>query len=633
MMVKIPTEAIVWPGEGLRRISVNSFGFGGTNTHIVLDDAYHYLQEHGLTANHCTVASANPPSSAGTNGTIKGVIAAATSNSVTTNGSAKIAKRTTNGLANGHGNGHAQGKSRLLVWSAADEKAVKRTIEQQQAFYKDHVAGNPAKLDRLAYTLATRRSRMLWRTSAIVTEGSGDTAGLSAAKPVRSSGEAGLAFVFTGQGAQYADMSCELVHQYPVFAETLARVNNIYSGLGCEWDLLEELRNSKNIDRPEYSQPLCTAVQVALIELLKSFDLMPKAVVGHSSGEIAAAYAIGALSLESACKVSYFRGQLAGRLRRSSSPAGAMISVNLPEDEVPAYLEKIGVAGVSVACINSPLNCTLSGSETAIDAVKEQADKDSYFAQKLKTGVAYHSPDMLAIANDYLQLIAGLDAAGSPSSIPMISTVTGKIVRPAVLITAQYWVENMVSPVRFADAIQALTQPSSTWKAGFLGSITDLVEVGPTAALRRPITDTLAKAGPRATQVRYSSVLYRKRSAVETALELVGQLFAYGHPVSIAAVNQISREGGPFLVDCPKYSFDHSNKYWAESRMSRDYRLRGAVLGETLGARVSDWNPLEPRWRNFLSVETEPWVADHNVSATIPSLSALFSLCTLSASI
>ncbi|KAK3933755.1 thiolase-like protein [Diplogelasinospora grovesii] len=295
--ISIPTEEIVWPSEGLRRISVNSFGFGGTNIHVILDDAYHYLHERGLTGNHCT--------------------------------------RTT--------------------WPATRPNST--------------------------------NSPTHWPPGEAACSGA-HSLSLSAAKPVRSSGEAGLAFVFTGQGAQYADMGWDLIHQYPLFAESLERIGEIYSSLGCEWDLLDELRNSENIDRPEYSQPLCTAVQVALVELLKSFNVVPKAAVGHSSGEIAAAYAMGALSLESACKVSCFRGQLAGKLRAADS--GAMISLNLAEDEVLAYLEKIGTAaaGVSVACINSPLNCTLSGPECAIEALKEQAQRDQIFAQKLKTGIA-----------------------------------------------------------------------------------------------------------------------------------------------------------------------------------------------------------------------------------------------------
>ncbi|KAM0426273.1 hypothetical protein ACHAPT_008313 [Fusarium lateritium] len=612
--MKIPIQEIVWPSDELRRISVNSFGFGGTNTHVVLDDAYHYLQERGITGNHCTVAAAGPASNdttsmngAGTNGTLIAATTAGTTKGVTSSRPINGASGTTNG---------GQGKSRLLVWSAADEKAVKRMVEGQQAFFNNQVAGDPVKLDQFAYTLAARRSCMLWRTAAIVTDGPNDNISIAAAKPVRSSGEAGLAFVFTGQGAQYAGMGWDLVHQYPIFAQTLERISKIYNGLGCEWQLLDELHNAENINYPEYSQPLSTAIQLALVELLRSFNILPKAAIGHSSGEIAAAYAIGALSLESACKVSYFRGQFAGKLRATNSTVGAMISINLAEDHIPAYLGKLGITDVCVACINSPLNCTLSGPESAIDAVKEQADKDSIFARKLKTGVAYHSPVMLAIADDYKQQMGHLEPATTSSASSMISTVTGNSVPCAVLATAQYWVDNMVSPVRFVDAVRALSQQSSTWKAAFIGSITDLVEIGPTAALRRPIADSLAEAGPRARKIRYASVLYRGRPAVETTLEFAGQLFTCGHSVSIAAVNQLDVDG-PFLIDCPEYPFDHSNKYWSESRISRDYRLRGAVAGETLGQRVSDWNPLEPRWRNFLCTESEPWIADHNVSNTV----------------
>lgn len=334
-------------------------------------------------------------------------------------------------------------------------------------------------------------------------------------------------------------------------------------------------------------------------------------------------YATGALSLVSACKVSYYRGQLAGKLRSANASCpGAMISINFAEGQVPTFLESIKATDVCVACINSPLNCTLSGPEASIDAVKAEADRIGIFAAKLKTGVAYHSPSMLAIADEYLSLMGNLEGVSRQdakirAAIPMVSSVTVRSIRPAELAKGQYWVDNMVSPVRFADAVQVLTQESAKLKVG-LGNITDLVEVGPHPALKRPISDTINQEGNRKKQIRYASALHRTQDPIQTTLELIGQLFCYGHPISVSAVNQHSTGRQPaFLVDCPEYPFDHSNKYWAESRISRDYRLRGTVEGETLGVRVSDWNELEPRWRNFLSIDSIPFAGHHMISDTV----------------
>ncbi|RSM00803.1 hypothetical protein CEP52_008889 [Fusarium oligoseptatum] len=408
--ITVPTKEVPWPSPGLRRASVNSFGFGGSNTHVILEDALHYLRERDLPGRHCTTDS-------------------------------------------------------------------------------------------------------------------------------------------------------------------------------------DELGRNENINKPEYSQPLSTAIQIALVELLHSFEIRPRAVVGHSSGEIAAAYAVGGLDLESACKVSYFRGKLAGQLREASaSYPGAMISINIPEDRVPDYLrEALGreyVALISVACVNSPFNCTLSGPEDVIDKIKQQADKDGIFAQKLKTGVAYHSPSVMSIASEYLSLISSLNPAGSQdpkvvAHVPMVSSVTGKPVCLEELSKGEYWVDNMVCPVRFADAVQHLVQDAS--RLG-LGSISDLVEVGPHPALRRPTLDTIKQTENQTKDIRYMNVLHRSRPAVETVLSLVGQLFSLGHSVSVSAANQQSSDDTTsFLTDCPKYPFDHSRRYWSESRISRGFRLRGAVQGETLG--------------------------------------------------
>ncbi|RJE22580.1 polyketide synthase [Aspergillus sclerotialis] len=637
--VKVPVESTLWPNEGLRRISVNSFGFGGSNTHVVLDDALHYMQQRGLSGNHCTalipgviIDAGSIPSSVAQFDHVNGNI----HETGAINGTAGLNGTTSPDRlahANGEGeesftNGHANGlipasrhpkKHRLFVWSAADQKALERMLQRYKESSISLRLHDPSMLDQLAFTLSSRRSQMLWRAFAVITDAgvNQEAKTLSPVKPIRSSTDTGIAFVFTGQGAQYIRMGLDLIC-YQTFAQTLREIDSVYARLGCAWSIFNELHYGKNIDKPEYSQPICTAIQIALVELLETFGIVPKAVVGHSSGEIAAAYAIGALSLHSACKVAFFRGKLTGS---AAVAPGAMLSINVADTEVPQYLNRSGKAietQISVACINSPFNCTLSGPQEGIDAVKAQADRDGIFAQKLKTGVAYHSVAIQSISDEYLTSIGTIEGADRQSSklkarIPMVSSVSGKVIRPDALTKGAYWVNNLVSPVRFADAIQTLTQETSTLKVG-IGSITDIVEIGPHAALKRPVIDTVQQERNRRRNTRYTHVLHRSRSSIETTLELVGQLFCLGHKISLEAVNQQSdNPRPPFLVNCPSYPFDRSNQYWTESRISRDFRLREAVHGDTLGVRVSDWNPLEPRWRNFLSIESTPWTGDHKV--------------------
>ncbi|KAI4598722.1 polyketide synthase [Pestalotiopsis sp. 9143b] len=356
------------------------------------------------------------------------------------------------------------------------------------------------------------------------------------------------------------------------------------------------------------SQPLCTVLQISLVELLRHLGIVAEAVVGHSSGEIAAAYTVGALSLRDACLVAYYRGLLAQELVAADSQPGAMISVNLAEAEVDAYLEKACLTGIAVACINSPFNVTLSGDSDVVDAAMRHLEKDGIFCRRLNTGVAYHSPAMRAISSDYLELLSSMTSgSSSPAAALMASSVTGQKTTNMALSQGQYWVDNLVSPVQFSDAIRYLALAAP--KGDGLKPISDYVEIGPQAVLKRPVTDTLRDAIKDKT-FGYFSALSKFESPIKAILELVGQLCIRGHSVSVVAANQQLQKSS-FLVDAPGYPFDHSQSYWHESRISRNWRLRPPVSRDLLGIPAMDWNDTEPRWRKFLRISEMPWLEDH----------------------
>ena len=322
--MQIPVDCTPWPVEGLRRASVNSFGFGGSNSHVILEDALNFLQLRRLKANHCTLEKPPrlldlPSSKYGIAGQIPEPMpsrALAGDFSLEKHNGALNNQGLTNGYTvngNGHrGNRQTISNAKLFVLAAADEGGSLRLVNE----YQNHFSGNSADISRrdaymedLAYTLGSRRSSLPWKSFAVVDS----VNALSNIKNIvskgyRSSKKLGVAFVFTGQGAQYKGMGTGLL-RYDVFESTLRSIDEVFRSLGCQWSLfgmhpfpfnihivhdlhttdkLFECDDVSNIDSPEYSQPLCTALQIALVELLRSFNIVPSAVVGHSSGEIAA---------------------------------------------------------------------------------------------------------------------------------------------------------------------------------------------------------------------------------------------------------------------------------------------------------------------------------------------------------
>lgn len=348
--------------------------------------------------------------------------------------------------------------------------------------------------------------------------------------------------------------------------------------------------------------------------MLASWNVRPQAVVGHSSGEIAAAYCAGGLSNQSAWAVAYFRGLLASRLAKESSPrSGSMMAVALSEEDIIPYLSDVNVKGyITVGCVNSSSNITVSGSVEAVDALKDLLDDQKIFARKLAVNVAYHSKQMDNIASDYLRFLRdfGLEChfSGRGSLPIMYSSVTGQAIPPGDLSHSEYWVSNMTSKVRFSDALAEMchayrADPSLKSERGE-PPINEIVEIGPRAALRRPVKDTIG-------DVNYRFALEADQSATRTAMSLAGSLLCQGHDVDLMAVNSLDESKVQMLTDLPAYPFNHSQKYWHESRLSKEFRFRKFPPHELLGTQAIDWNPLMPKWRHFIKASENPWIRDH----------------------
>lgn len=342
-------------------------------------------------------------------------------------------------------------------------------------------------------------------------------------------------------------------------------------------------------------------------------------MVGHSSGEIAAAYAIGALSTRAVMTVAYYRGSLSPKVKGMGFD-GRMMAVGLSESEANAAISKLGDKvdkALVVACVNSPLSVTVSGDVSAIEELHDSLKAQNVFARFLQVDTAYHSHHMQVIAKEYRALLeeAQLTAIDSGRDVKMFSSVTEKSIDWSEL-GVDYWVSNLVSCVRFSGALKQLCLSGS--QDGIPGRDV-LLEVGPHALFKLPATEILQEAFGDVGQVQYLSTLIRNRPADTTAIEAIGSLLANNHPVDIHAVNFPIEPKQPLsvLTDLPQYPWNHTRSYWCESRLSRDYRFRKFSRSDILGAPVPDWNPLEPRFRNFLRLREQPWLRDHVVQGDV----------------
>ncbi|PMB63557.1 Compactin diketide synthase mokB [Beauveria bassiana] len=580
LKVKATRTAIPWPSNQASRIaSVNSFGYGGSNAHVVIQDGSSFVGK----SNESYASSFT------------------TSTSFLDDDDEQVAP-----------------SPQLLVFSANDEESLKKYVKVLQA----HLI-NPSvniKPEDLAHTLL-RRSRLFNRGFLVSKSTTLDYGSMVLGKKNVDAPKIG--FVFTGQGAQWSQMGQGVVDIFPQARSVLERLDKTLQSLPNppSWSLVAELTEARSPDHlrlPEISQPLVTALQLAMLEVFKTWGVHATSVVGHSSGEIAAACAAGLLTPEDAIKIAFFRGQAAKELQETSEPGVGMMAVGLGAEDTTKYIGDHRDT-VKVACRNSPSSVTLSGKAEHLNEIKDQLQKDGHFARLLQVNLAYHSKYMSKIGDRYLTLLeenCGASLTGS-DDIQMFSSVTGS--KMTLDADAPYWKTNMVSPVLFDAACTAMISGK--------GAANFLIELGPSGALAGPVAQIKKALPGQGGNVQYVAAAKRGPDSVLAMYDVAGRLYIAGHDISIAKVNRPESQhekAAVTLVDLPNYAWNHSTKYWYESDASKEWRYRPFVHHDLLGSKIlnSPWHT--PTFRKILDVKDIPWLIDHKMGSEIVFPGAAF---------
>ncbi|KAI1497898.1 hypothetical protein F5X99DRAFT_395284 [Biscogniauxia marginata] len=420
--------------------------------------------------------------------------------------------------------------------------------------------------------------------------------------------------VFTGQGAQWPTMSRSVFRTNQVYRETIRNLDQVLRD--CleppTWTIEERImaeKESSRIHEAAISQPVCTALQIGLIDVMKSLNIGFHTVIGHSSGEIAAAYAAGRLSARDAILISYYRGLFAHLASGPEGQKGGMLAAGMSESEALAFCRDPSFAGrIYVAASNAPSSVTLSGDLDMIQLAQEKLVAENKFAKLLFVDTAYHSPHMTKPAAEYTKALqdCGISPTLEGNGSIWLSSVNGYSTTSKMDLHSDYWKDNMVHSVQFYDAVKlALTE---------YGPYDCAIEIGPHAALKGPVGQAVKALG---NDLPYSSPLDRTKDDGLAFADFLAFLWSNLGSIEVAFRNYVEQSrifniGRPRLIDQPQYPWDHSQIYWRESRISRQYHFKTAPFHELLGVRTRDDNEHELRWRNILKLDKISWLEHHS---------------------
>lgn len=442
-------------------------------------------------------------------------------------------------------------------------------------------------------------------------------------QPSDSTSEPRILAVFTGQGAQWARMGAELISM-SVSAQALLhrldmRLARLPVGDRPSWSLSDEISKSpeaSRVNEAEISQPLCTAIQILLVEALRAAKVKLTDVVGHSSGEIAALYAAGVLTAEDAICISYYRGLYSHLAHGSHGELGAMMAVASTLEDIEELLDEPEFKGrVSVAAVNSSSSITVTGDVTAVHDFQSILQDEKKFARVLKVDKAYHSHHMLPCSEKYLNSLQQLNIkAHELPNLRWFSSVSEDEPDLMKSLTGSYWDRNMQKPVLFKQALErACANPG-------VGQLDLVIEIGPHPALKGPASQTFMEVYGQS--IPYTGLLQRSCNDLEALSDSLAYVWQNLGREAVEFTGYESFVTGlptprRLVTGLPTYHWNHEHEYWHESRNSKSVRHRADPPHELLGHLCPQSTETEMRWKHILRPSEITWLQGHRLQGQI----------------